>query len=57
MNAGDAAWLLASTAMMLPGLAFVYGDMVRPWRVDEEHQVEHLGRAYDTHATSGGLLG
>lgn len=32
MNAGDTAWLLASTAMvllMVPGLAFFYGGMVR----------------------------
>jgi Amt family ammonium transporter len=32
VNAGDTAWLLASTALVLlmaPGLAFFYGGMVR----------------------------
>src|SRR5512146_1711280 len=32
MNAGDTAWLLVATAMvmvMLPGLAFFYGGLVR----------------------------
>ena len=32
INAGDTAWLLASTALvmlMTPGLAFFYGGMVR----------------------------
>ena len=32
MNAGDTAWMLASSALVLlmaPGLAFFYGGMVR----------------------------